>query len=81
MANPVISLSTQADADAMVARYRQITAQLAALGAAGDISDQGRSINTTAMRSALVAEQTALLLRIVAAAGPFETATRMRPSG
>jgi hypothetical protein len=81
VAIPTISLYTQADVDALIARWRAIPALLAALGAAGDISDQGRSISTSATRNALLAEQKQLLEMIVAAAGPFSVATRMRPGG
>lgn len=77
MAIPAISLYTQADVDALIARWRAIPALIAALPSM-DVSDQGRSISASAARAALLAEQESLLKQIVAAAGPAVIATRMR---
>lgn len=73
-----ITLYTQSDIDTLVARWRAINAQLAALSAVGDVSDQGRSISVSGTRNALVAERDALLKQIQLAAGPVCLPSRFR---
>ncbi len=72
------SLYLQSDIDALDARWRAINAQLAALGAAGSASDQGRSISTDATRSALLAERESVLHQIQLALGPVCLLSRFR---
>lgn len=71
-------LNTQAQVDALVAEYNALLVSIAALPAV-DVSDQGRSINGNASRTAMTARMDAIRATLSAMEGPAVVFSRMRP--
>ena len=70
-------LNSQAQVDALVAEYNALLVSLAALPAV-DVSDQGRSINGSAARTAMTVRLKAIREEMALIAGPAFITSRWR---
>lgn len=71
------ALQSQTTVNALVAEYQRLSTELATLPVA-DVSDQGRSISSTASRNALIEAMSNIRKQLVVLAGPAFKTSRMR---